>query len=555
MKRWMTHDNIIRIICTACAFGLSYINNVRSIGNGAQWALAVNCIGFCMFPMIVMRYSLKDFLKLPYYIWTGVFLVLAYPAYLRFAPGTDYNGQTISAIINVGLYGIVAIRLVYQLFEKKASKEKMRIRPAFIIWFAMLFLAAISINKAIWPIWFIVMFTGFFFAPSDKKMVENIFLGVIEGIIISFFVIQSKAFLYRPYDYVRYKGFFQNSNQNSMFYLFVYVAWLGKLAYLRFKEANKWYYRFCLLMASAMWAFEMLTIGRVGLLAFVVVTIFFVLAEEIFIYKTKFIGFLKRGLLMFLLLVVTFVPVYGCVRYIPALRHHPVWFDDYNEETSVFSWDPMDSEKYVSLKEFFETFLGRFDYGNMENELVESESTKKVAIRPLTRGVVLAGGVDIAVSESVLKSVTAVLMAGSSADNPFCDVEVYENALEKALGIRRYIYGYFLQNMTVFGHEEVYPNVWIKSDYMIMHAHSSYLQFAYCYGILTGVLLLGLSLGVPIGTFVKMYKKGKAMPWYFLFTMCAILGFAVISIAETACFVGYMLFSLLNICILPYARN
>ena len=74
--------------------------------------------------------------------------------------------------------------------------------------------------------------------------------------------------------------------------------------------------------------------------------------EEVVTFKKGFKGFFTKGVLLFLVFIAMFLPVYGCARYIPALRHHPIWYDDYSEE-KVHSWDPIDSEKYTSLDEFF----------------------------------------------------------------------------------------------------------------------------------------------------------------------------------------------------------
>jgi len=81
----------------------------RDIGSGAQWALAIYFIGLCVFPMIICRFELKDFLKLPYFIWIILFLVIVYPLYSYLKPGMDYNAQILCALINVGLYGVAAI--------------------------------------------------------------------------------------------------------------------------------------------------------------------------------------------------------------------------------------------------------------------------------------------------------------------------------------------------------------------------------------------------------------------------------------------------------------
>ena len=80
---------------------------------------------------------------------------------------------------------------------------------------------------------------------------------------------------------------------------------------------------------------------------------------------------------MFCIFALSFPLVFACVRFIPPLRHHPVWITEYSEDF-VHSYDPWNSPKYTDLDEFFNTFLGRFDVNNVDEK--SGVSTEEVIL-------------------------------------------------------------------------------------------------------------------------------------------------------------------------------
>ena len=541
-------ENKIKFMVTLSGFFLCVCDNIRNTGTGASWAFTNNLLGVFIFPFIAFRYKLKDFLKLPYYIFTAAVLIAAPFVFKAYAPGTDYDAQVWSGILDFLLYGLLFIRLIYQFLEKRnlrknkeesktQIKEKaLKIKPLFILIFAFLFFSAISVNQTLWALGFLFMFTSYYLAPLKKEETSLIFEGLMNGIILAFFVIQSHAFLFRPFDTPRYVGFYQNSNNNAFFYNFVYAAFLGKLSIYKKKmtlkgadslkglkehlHSPKLHYIITLIFASSMWCFVLLTMGRISLVGMLAVSLVYVLTEELIVYKKGIKGFLKKGFIMALIFVLMFVPVYSLVRYLPALRHHPIWFGDYRED-SVFSWDPIDSEKYVSLEEFLNTLLMRTDYSLEDNPMIK--------ITPLE----FNKGVNLAIYNNI----------------------EYNSKLERALGIRRYVYAYFLSELNLEGHPELSPTVQISEDFTASHCHNSFLQCAYCYGILSGLLLLTISLLLPVLT-LKKIKKAQGNPGEFkpeyMFLLSVFVFFFILSLAETLCFTGQMFFTLLFLLSLPF---
>ena len=240
-------------------------------------------------------------------------------------------------------------------------------------------------------------------------------------------------------------------------------------------------------------------------MAFVAATVVYLLSSEIFILKNTFVkGFLLKGILMFVVFAASFPIVFACVRYIPPLRHHPIWITEYSEDF-VHSYDPWNSEKYIEINEFFEVFTGRFDPDNVdekdgflkeqklldenqstpqnvytEYELRKSESDELLTMQ-FARGEKVptmqlaeneedenierftytdalismypmneeSDAADVVNEKGKVIKYADGVAPGSDKNHPAYTFESYKG-LEKILGIRKYIYGFFLGNLNGF---------------------------------------------------------------------------------------------------------
>ena len=532
-----------------CTVGLCWIDVIRNIGNGAQIGFTSNLIGVCVFPMIVMRFKAKDFLKLPNLLWLILFAILAYPAYRAMDIGTDYNGQIASAILNIGLYGLVLIRMLHYLFkEHKENLKKMS--PVFWLWSGLLVFCIISRNEAIWPLWFAVMMGAFYLAPADRKTYEDTILGIVDGVIVSFVWIQSRAFLYRPYDvYPAYRGHFNNSSVNSMFYLYVYMAVLVRLAYaVRRQKKSKLECALLFILACSMWDFAYLTASRSALLAYAVITIVYLVAEKIKTKNGSIKKFMISGLSMFLVFVLMFVPVYACVRYIPALRHHPVWYGDYSED-KVHSWDPIDSEKYVTLEEAL---------GKVLIDKIKKSLSVSYIVKPYFIVCSVVKWTDMPGGQYVYEYSDGV-EPGTDLHHKVFIVESRPENIQYGyehmgfLGNRRYVYKFFIEHLNLMGHKPVHQYFYI--DDIIGHAHNSYLQISYYFGIIAGLFFLALSIYGPVYIFRKRWNGEVKDRWVYLYPLLFLTGYFTFSIFECPTFLGEYLFTGFFLCLLPIMRK
>lgn len=74
--------------------------------------------------------------------------------------------------------------------------------------------------------------------------------------------------------------------------------------------------------------------------------------------------------------IVLLFPVYLADRWLPVILHHPIWFEGEWSEEKVHSFDPADSDKYVSFQEIIQTATGRFGTGGSVREVEGLDESK-----------------------------------------------------------------------------------------------------------------------------------------------------------------------------------
>lgn len=253
-------------------------------------------------------------------------------------------------MLDVILYGYILIHTFFSVFlEKKLPKLNIKF---FAVWLLMMLLMIVSRSEYVWPFCYLVLFGCFYLTDYSQEEQKELFQGMLEGIILAFFVFQGLCFVFRPYDSVRYKGLLANPNWNALFYLEVLAAAFAKLLYVTKNKANKWVNMYYWVGAGVVLSFELLTIGRAGWMTAVVL----MFAALRFLSKYQVSRqWWKNLLTLTLCVVLTFPLCFSAVRYLPPMFHHPVWFWGEWNEQRVHSWDPWDSEKFVEIDEYLES--------------------------------------------------------------------------------------------------------------------------------------------------------------------------------------------------------
>ena len=85
------------------------------------------------------------------------------------------------------------------------------------------------------------------------------------------------------------------------------------------------------------------------------------------------------------------------------------------------------------------------------------------------------------------------IVPGTDYQHPAYLYEKY-NGIERVLGIRKYIYDFYIRRFNFAGHDIDYKTYWLLNTYSTPHAHNSYIQFTYSFGIIAGTVFFLISM-------------------------------------------------------------
>ena len=477
MKDWK------RIFYLICFAGVMVIDWTRGGFTWECWAASTNLVAVILAALVAVNLSWKQEKILPYLAWTGLWLVGTVVGYYvwKTNPGTVFLGQFFTASAGILCMGVIALRLVRQWLTQKKNCKGIHV-PA-VLMAVMSVLMVLSPLGEIWPFYFLVAFGLFYLAPIGEEEKKKMLLGVSEGTILGFFIIQIWAFGFRPYDVVRYSGAYNNCNINALCYVVTYICVLYRLHLLwqempwalatakeqvadkhreneaecKSVRAKQWGVIFCVALAAALVGFVLLTMTRTALLAVIGLTLVFA-TLELFVYRKVIFRQMFCYVVGYLLCVVLLFPcVYGAVRYLPTILHHPVWWGGEYSIEKVHSFDPWNSDKYVSFDEVMDILLRRVGLGE--------EAEMKEVLQ------------DVELSDTARVLYTEVdgeLLTGEAA--------------KSSMRVRLAIYKKYLQNLNFAGHELEEGYMPITPTYHAWHAQNVFIQVLFYYGIPAGIL-------------------------------------------------------------------
>ena len=519
-----------QIVYTICFFALVLIDWVRGSQDGDRWALATNCTGFVMIVLMLILIQCsenksasqtlnKKNQKFPCFIWLAIWTFGTCLGYIIWShnPGRIYHYQYISGALNVGCLGIVGIRIwqsrnelrQYKLWKNGARKEwsrkgKLRAGILAISWLLMVSFMTFSPFRSLWQVWFLVMFGMFYLIPIGSEEGKKLWNGMADGIIWGFFAIQIFAYGFRPYDEVRYKGAFNNCNMNALFYLVTYIMVLYRLYVLNSKERleaeqkkiiGRLIKAFYYILAGGLITFIFFTISRTALLAAFVITFLYGIMTVTIAYKEKVSRLLLQWFLIGICALLTFPCVYVTIRYLPGILHHPIWYSGEYSVSRVHSYDPINSDKYVSLEEFWESAIGRLDYRILsghtggEMKMVAQATVPEVSV-PGEAYLVDNGSIE----DISIEDIVAEELNGNDGSEGKIEYILSGEDTSNSSKIRKEIYFLYFKNLNFKGHILTDGYYQITPEYHAWHAQNVFLQIAYYYGIPSGILFFFLIL-------------------------------------------------------------
>lgn len=481
-----------------CFLLLGVIDQRRGSAEGTVQMMFVNCTGFVIAAMLLPSLVWEKFRHKCYLWWTLICVILTPCACIWWRSFWPYRGQWVTGVFNAAVWGYLVIYLVR---ERKQPGLAGRLRQPLFWGIALLFLLMFfSVHEGIEPLWCLLLFGGFYLVGLPEGYREDYFQGMLNGFILWFFIQQVLAFGFRPYDYVRYRGLYSGETQNGIFYMIIYCAFLCKWIWAKERGKSRLLVWLWFGLSGGVVGFLIFTGGRSSLVGVAVATLLIYTIYDI-MRKKSFYKWILHFVALFLCLVISVPVVYGCIRYLPTILHHPVWFEgEYRENGSVRSFDPWDSDRYITFERAMDINMGR---------------------------ILHMFGIRLGKHSGEHMSPPWVMTAhaeersdpGSSPDNPFSLPGQNE---EDSISVRKTIYVYYLQHLNWRGHGKAQQGFYLSSTVFYEHAHNTMLQVAYDYGILAGLLYLALTI-YAIGQFlIRAVRQRDEHSWICLAFLTAV---------------------------------
>ena len=469
---------VIEVLTNSMLEGIEISTGYKAISEllpgwlpGDIFVVAKNCTGFVMMIFIFSNYKPRELFSLINIVWTIVCfaIVIFVPNIKVWVQGSfnTYVAQTI--VLNAWWIFIAIKKLVYDYFVEK--KAKIKLTAISIVWIAMTFFMAISVNENnIWPVWYLVMFGIFYLTMYSEKERKALWDGMIDGCVVGFLCMFVVACLSRPYDELRYRGVYGNSNIAGVYYLIIYMMLLCKLHVLDVEKAKKWKKAICLLMAGGVLSLQFFTMCRTAWIVSMVLTFVYGVLVVRKVCNRKWTFVLVRWSAIVLSMVIMFVPTFQAVRWGPTTEIVRIWQPE--EKGSFYAVQFADEVTYSRYTEF--------------NEMLEG------ALGRVTNVLKLASMED-----------PFVLKAYAMEQNVI-EIKELDWLQDSTLKIRVSIYNTYLENLRWFGHKDAEGHFAIvDSVERVWNAQNVLLQMLYFYGVLSG----GAFIILTFMLFIKNYKK------------------------------------------------
>lgn len=457
---------------------VNYVNALYTY----QQQLATNIVLSCFALAIICGYNKKELLNWYNlgYIVPATGLAIYYV--LQHNTASEQLAVARGTAVYFVLWGIVALNTIRLLFEHKWHKISIFYTIALILLIAEM---VRSRNTRIWPIYIAVFFGMFLIRVIAKGNTGRYMENFTNGVMVHFVYITLYAFLHRPfhfYLYIRYPGIFHTVTVTAVYLVFVLsLATARFLIVYREKGRLKSAWKELWLMGMAE-AFLLLTVSRTGLLAAAIICPITFIVTAFAEYKDGIIGALKRMLVFCLSGIVFFCIIFTACRIVPAVVEKPYTYDIEHFQDSIKAGEEWDSFRYATVGRFFGFADVKLSYYGSETELTHDE-----------------------------------LSAGATND--------YSNG-------RLGIFKAYWKALNWKGHDSL--SLVDENGDMIIHAHNSYLQAAYDFGMGAGIyfLLFCMVTGVMGITFFIKHKGERTS----LIPIMIIVAFGICGMVERVFF-------------------
>ncbi|MDE7478980.1 MAG: hypothetical protein K2M91_13735 [Lachnospiraceae bacterium] len=329
---------------------------------------------------LLMNYNERQFVNK----FSAIWLVIGFAGSVFYCKGaqTDEN-ELLLARLTCGVvvaWGLLVLNILLSLVRaknkdqigKRLKRNKQQVVYV-VLWVVFCLLMYGNRYEKVWVYTATLPFIAILFAPGTLAAKCRFLKNFANGILLSFGLVTIFCLAHRPHHYwmlYRYGGMFHTVACTGMYLAVVFGAALAKL-YGKLKTRKNMImlcYPEYFVTACAV-GFILLTMSRTAFLT-TAVTVLAVVILAAFAYHKQIGRILSELGILAVVCLVSFPMVFTAVRMVPAVVNDPVRYDIEFQDRSfmIYEGDPIDSDKYMTVRRFFATLFGRFQTPAQEME-------------------------------------------------------------------------------------------------------------------------------------------------------------------------------------------
>jgi hypothetical protein len=413
------------------------------------------------------------------------------------------RNQNVKSIISIGTVKAYVARHKWQTVY-------------FVVWVLFAILMYTYRYEKVWVFTATIPFAALYFVTLTPQVKSRLLKNLTNGIILSFWLVTLFCLIHRPYHYwmlYRYAGIFHTVACNGMYLAVVFAAAVGRL-YGRLRDRKnmflRCYYEFFLI--GCVVGFIILTMSRTAFITIAVCAILVALLA-MFIYQKGIRRFVQEFAVLAASIAVCFPLVYTATRMLPAVINDPVRYNvEFQDDSFMLcEGDPIYSDKYINIERFVSILFGRFSSSESETD---EEASAYIESETL-----------LAFTGNDFSNMGKIYISDSN------DEEVDGEQTTDISNGRFDVFKAYINAISFKGHPDM--AVVTEDDVEYSHAHNSYLQVFYNFGIIAGVVFLimcAFSVWKSADIAIRLGRKYSV----FFVPFALIIAFGLISVTEWA---------------------
>jgi len=469
--------------------------------------------------LMVLYSSKKEIFNIPNLVFSLVSVGVGYWYVSINSDHIEHINTAVRTSFAVWSLGLIVINFVYAALNKKFGRLKQISIPYAVLVVAFWILCVVFADGREWPGTVLLLFTIWIikYLLSDDKAVilQDICNGILFALVGTvIFCLYRRAYQY--YILMRYAGIYFTVTATAIYLCVPAAAAFAKIIDIR---TVTWKKRIPeLIVLGMVGSYMLFTISRTGLITVAVVGGFALFLP----FRDKIKGFAQKqiknmGVIFttFLLCVIMF---FSLTRMVPAVVSNPFYFFLEKDWKFVSSETEMDGPEYITVQRFGEMVTKRIlGLGGIYDTVEETEEEQSV-----DQTVELQANVE---ESDMIEETVETTDAQNTDSAP--ELEEQEVVSDYSNG-RLDIYRTYLANLKMTGH----PQMGItQGDETIMHAHNTYIQTAYDFGIPMGILMMIVCLVTFIRSCMLAYHQGSKDK-YTCLPMLIVVAFGVAAVFE-----------------------